>query len=248
MGCRKKIYGRSVSQVLESGQDWDRVSPTHSRAVVQPGTHQKKVPSNLLVRTPSSEFRSGLFLTTSCLYPVSPSCHFILSYLHANKHGSPRPFPQTWLLSHHFFALETTILPDFLPRPRYPAPSATSKSSLTLFRTHCSTWVVIPTSTLPPSCTNQLKPCLRHRACLNYSRAGSMAPGSFVVTLSWGSLGAVVPRCLQPLLSAAQTSPAPLYSSVPPSREGCQLFGYKDNIVQFFWVPSIGRMSGSDAR
>lgn len=164
-------------------------------AVVQPGICQNKGPRDLPISTLSSEFRSGLFLTTSCLYPVSPSRHFLLSHLHAHKDNSPRSPPQTWLLSYHFFAFETTILLDILPWSKDPAPTATSKLSLTLFRTHCSLWVVIPMSKFPLSCNSQLRPCLLHRGCLNYSRPRSMAPGGFVITLSWGggSSGPVAP-------------------------------------------------------
>lgn len=138
------------------------------------------------IRTPSSEYRSGLFLTTSCLYPVSLSRHFILSHLHANKDNSPRSPPQTWLLSHHFFAFETTILLDILPWSRDPAPTATSKFSLMLFRTHCSLCLAIPVSKFLLSCNSQLRPCLLHRGCLNYHRPRSMAPGGFVITLLLG--------------------------------------------------------------
>lgn len=83
-------------------------------------------------------------------------------------------------------------------------------ASLTLFHTHYSTWVVIPTSKFPPSCNSQLKPCLLHRGCLNYSRPRSMAPGSFVVIISWGSLGAVVPIVLN-LCSLQPRPPLPSF-------------------------------------
>ena len=252
MGCRKK---QSMAEVCPKSQSPAKTKTEKLRfpdpllAAVQPGMHQKKkkVLSNLPIRAPSSESGSGLFLTTSCLYPVSHPRRFILCHLHTNKHIGPRPLPRTWLLSHHLFALETAISLDFPPWPGHPATSAPSMSSLTLFCTHCSPWVVIPMFRSPAPCNNQPKSYLLHGGYLNYSRPQNHSPKELCCHYLLGVIRSNGLCCPKPLLSAAQTLPPnPLMVQSCLSEEVVSS-EYKDKVLQFFCVSSGGMMCNSDA-
>lgn len=163
---------------------------------------------------------------------MSPSGHFILSPLPASIYTSPRPLPQAGLLSHLLCVLKTIIPLDFPPWPVHPASSPPSRLSPVLFRTHHTTRVISLVQ-IPSILYYQLRPCLLCRGCLNYSRASSMAPRSFVIIISWGPLGAMV------LFSStsAQSFPSPLIVQSCLPEEGVSSLNIKTRFHSFSLFP-----------
>ena len=113
------------------------------------------------------------------------------------------------------------------------------------FQSTCgSTWVFSPISKFPSSCSNQLTLHLLHRGCSKHS----MAPRSFVVVISLGSLGGIflAPLRLCSLQRWLLLSPLRVQSCLPG--EVVNLPEYRDKVLQFFCVPSPAAMCGADAQ
>lgn len=131
----------------------------------------RKVPNNLPISTPSSEFGSGLSLTI----PASTWCH-LSPFYPLPPPPPPRflpvyaPVPDSFL--RHGFC-PTSYVPSRLsfpwtspPRPGHPVRSQRCVVSLVRFRTYRSPWLISLVQ-IPSILQYQLRPCLLHRGCLN---------------------------------------------------------------------------------